>query len=144
MKIKELPLAKASDLASTRPEETVPQVARELTDRNIGALPVVDKSGNLVGIISERDIVQCFAESNGAINGKTVSDLMTTDVVTCSSEDDVSVIMEMMDDNKFRHIPVLDNGRLHSIISSRDVMTEGLRESKAHIKNLGLAYETVR
>ena len=121
MKIKELPLAKASDLASTRPEETVPQVARELTDRNIGALPVVDQSGNLVGIISERDIVRQIVD-NANLLSEPVSSIMTKNLITGMPDDDLKIVAGKMTEKRIRHLPVLENDQLVGMVSIGDVV----------------------
>ena len=144
MKINDLPLTNASDLALTQPDETVSEAATIMTTRNIGALPVVDQSGDLVGIISERDIVHGFTENPSALNNQTVSGLMTREVITCRLDDEVNEIMEEMEKHNIRHVPVLDGARLFSIISSRDLMAAVLTETKAHFHTIGLAYETVR
>tara|TARA_B100000315_G_scaffold259977_1_gene318482 strand:- start:1644 stop:2078 length:435 start_codon:yes stop_codon:yes gene_type:complete len=144
MKINDLALTSAGDLALTQPDETISKAATVMTTRNIGALPVIDQSGDLIGIISERDIVHGFSERRAALNDQKVSDLMTTDVITCHLDDEVNEIMAEMQKHNIRHVPVLDASRLFSIISSRDLMAAVLKETKAHFHTLGLAYETVR
>ena len=73
-----------------------------------------------------------------------VSDLMTADVVTCQLGDEVNEIMQVMNQRGFRHLPVLDGIRLHSIVSSRDVMAAMLEETATNFRTMGLAYEMVR
>jgi CBS domain-containing protein len=144
MQIDELPLTNANYLAVTNPDETISKVALIITERNIGALPVCDKSGKLVGIISERDIVHGFSEKGADLNELKVSDLMTSNVISCHPGDDVNEIMEVMNKHGIRHVPVLDGDKLFSIVSSRDVMSAILMETKANFQTMGLAYETVR
>ena len=144
MQIDDLPLTERNDLATTQADQSVSTVAATLKANNIGAMPVCDQSGAVIGIISERDIVQGFAERGAGLGDLKVSDLMTSNVITCHLGDDVNNIMEIMNENKIRHIPVLDGDELYSIVSSRDVMTVVLNETKANFHTIGLAYETVR
>ena len=144
MKINELQIKYNTDLAITHPDETISKVAAILSELNIGALPVCDQSGDLIGIISERDIVRGFSENGDKLSDLKVSNLMTSEVITCRLEDNVNEIMEVMNKCGFRHLPVLDDDRLYSIISSRDVMAAILEEMKTNFRNMALAYETVR
>ena len=116
----------------------------QLDQRNIGALPVCDPSGTLIGIISERDIVRALSGGTASLDDLKVADLMTADVVTCKPGDNVNGVMAMMDESHVRHIPVISDGRLSAVISSRDVMAAVLKETKDHVKTLGLAYEMMR
>lgn len=144
MQIKDLPLKSRADLAITQVDDTIPKTAAMLSSLNIGALPVCDPSGKIIGILSERDIVRGVSENAADLNNLTVADLMTAKVMTCNLDDDTEKVMEIMRKNGFRHLPVLDDDRLISIVSSRDIMAAVLGETKTNFKNMGLAYEMVR
>lgn len=144
MRIDDLPLKYDMDLITISPDAPVLRAAEVLNGHNIGALLVCDNSGDLVGIISERDIVRGLSECAPNINDVKVSDLMTPEVVTCGPGDDVNEIMSIMDERRIRHIPVLKDNRLSAIISSRDVMSAMLEDSRSHCKTMSLAYEMVR
>ncbi len=144
MRIEDLSLKKNLDLVTANPDSSVLDAVALLNRHNIGALPVCNASGALVGIISERDIVRGLPASRIDLDNLKVSDLMTSDVITCSPEDDVNEIMAIMDERHIRHIPVLEGGRLSTIVSSRDVMSTVLEEAMSRAKTMSLAYETVR
>jgi len=144
MHVNDLLLNQDKGLVTIPANATVAKVVTVLNENDIGAVPVCDPSGNLVGIISERDIVRGLAENINGLNGLTVADLMTSNVVKCTSDEDVNDIMAVMDKRHIRHIPVMEGQRPVAVVSSRDVMAAVLLETKNHCKTLGLAYEMVR
>ena len=144
MQIDDLSLSNDNDLIIIQPEATVSEAANVLNAHKVGALPVCNPDGELVGIISERDIVRGLSEIGFDLPELSVSDLMTDNVITCGPNDDVNEIMGVMDDNHIRHIPVLKDNRLNSIISSRDIISAVLEETKTQCKTMSLAYEMVR
>lgn len=129
MRVKDILVAKKGALVTNRPEDTVEAAAVLLTNNNIGALPVRDGNGDLVGVISERDIVRGFARQGGRLLQLKVKDLMTRKVVTCGPEDDVKDAMRLMSDRHIRHLPVITEGKISGIISSRDVMESRLEQA---------------
>lgn len=144
MRIEDLLRKKSAALITVGPDDTVGTVADLITTNNIGALPVCDTQGALVGIISERDIVRGLSERTDGTHEIKVSDLMTSDVMTCVPGDDAVETMAVMGKNHFRHIPVVENGRLTAIISSRDVMEATLEDTTTQRNILANAYEMVR
>ncbi len=144
MLIDDLALKNTGDLAVIGPDDKISKATNVLNGLNIGALPVCNSSGEIVGILSERDIVRGMSDNGSELQDLDVSDLMTTEVVTCGPTDDVGDVMAIMDDRRIRHIPVVKDDNLVSIVSSRDVMSAVLDETKTHFKNMGLAYEMVR
>lgn len=109
-----------SGLWSIRPEETLHSFASALRARTVGALTVLDDNGTLVGVVSERDLVAAFAEHGGASEGMTVADFMTRKVITCTPEDDMLETLELMNERRIRHIPVVVKGRPTTMISIRE------------------------
>ena len=144
MLIDDLALKNTGDLAVIGPDDKISKATNVLNGLNIGALPVCNSSGEIVGILSERDIVRGMSDNGSELQDLDVSDLMTTEVVTCGPTDDVGDVMAIMDDRRIRHIPVVKDDNLVSIVSYRDVMSAVLDETKTHFKNMGLAYEMVR
>jgi CBS domain-containing protein len=132
------------NLITIDPDETAEAAAEVLTTNNIGALPVCDRDGRLVGILSERDIVHGLSKRGGGIAGVQVSELMSPKVVTCGPRDDVGNTMAVMSEGHFRHIPVLVEGRPAAMISSRDVMEALLEKTEAQRDVFANAYEMVR
>ena len=126
---------KGRDVLAIPPEATLFEAARVLTKNRIGALVVRDSSGALTGIVTERDIVRAVADEGAAALPLTVADCMTKDVATCEENDTIAEIMETMTRCRFRHMPVVENGRVAAIISIGDVVkiriAETLREAQA-------------
>ena len=126
---------KGRDVLAIPSSATLFEAARVLAKNQIGALVVRSSTGMLSGIIAEREIVRAIAEEGAAALALTVAERMITDVPTCEENDTVAEIMETMTRCRFRHMPVVDTGRVAGIISIGDVvkirMAETLREAQA-------------
>ena len=120
---------KGTDVISTGPKNSVIDTTRILKGRGIGAVVVLDDSGHLAGIISERDIVHGIAMHGERALKMTIDELMTDDVVTCKPNDTINEAMKMMIDHAFRHLPVVEDTDLKGLISISDVV-------KLRVKNL--------
>ncbi len=120
--------AKGREVASVEPNATLSSVVALLAERRIGAALILGVDRRLVGIVSERDIVRVLAERGAAALDDPVSRIMTRQVSTCSEGETISSIMERMTAGKFRHIPVVDQGRVVGIISIGDVVKYRLQE----------------
>ena len=99
-----------------------------LAERRIGALVVTGPDHRVAGILSERDIVRTLAARGTDALGDNVAAVMTRKVVTCNEADTIAVIMEWMTAGKFRHLPVVDQGRLVGVISIGDVVKTRVEE----------------
>jgi CBS domain-containing protein len=126
---------KGRDALAISPKATLFEAARVLTLNRIGALVVYDTEGTLSGIISERDIVRAVAEDGASALALTVGERMTKDVATCEENDTIAEIMETMTRCRFRHMPVIEGGRVVGLVSIGDVVkiriAETLREAQA-------------
>ncbi len=119
---------KGTEVATTKPDATLAEVAGELASRKIGALVVSADGDSVDGIISERDIVRAIAEAGTEALGKPVSTAMTQDVFTCSRHDSIEELMATMSKNRFRHLPVTEDDKLCGMISIGDVVKYRLEE----------------
>ncbi len=119
--------SRQSMLISCRPEDTVKSAATLLTTNKIGAMPVVDDKGRLVGLLSERDIVRAFTIRNHDIMKMLVGELMSRNPVTCSCEDSMERAMLLMNRHRFRHLPVMDGDELYGMLSIRDALEDMAR-----------------
>jgi CBS domain-containing protein len=144
MLIEDILLNKSKNLVTIQPDATVSDAVNVLADNNIGALPVCEAEKRLVGIISERDIVRLLSERGNDVLGAKVAEVMTSEVFTCTPADDVNDVMGLMKSKRVRHFPVVEDGRLSEMISSRDAMFAMLEESFEHRRTLATAYELVR
>jgi CBS domain-containing protein len=136
MSVEHILAGKGRDVVTIAPERTLAEAAETLSGRRIGAVVVVGPGGEVAGILSERDVVRAVAEGGGAALSDPVSSRMTVPVVTCRREAGVDELMSLMTDNKFRHVPVLDNGRLDGIVSIGDIVKHRLAEVEAEHKAL--------
>ena len=121
---------KGNDVFTIEPVADLASAAKILVERRIGALVVTGDDNRVDGIVSERTIVRACAERGVKALAVTVAEVMTRDVVTCGLTDTVSEIMERMTDGRFRHVPVVEQGRLAGIVSIGDVVKWRLHEMK--------------
>ena len=128
MTVKAILSHKSPDIVSIEPTATLAEAAKLLAERRIGAVLVLGIEGRVAGILSERDIVRALAERGASMLDERVDQVMTRKVFTCSETDTVAHIMEQMTAQKFRHVPVVDEGRLTGIISIGDVVKYRLHE----------------
>jgi CBS domain-containing protein len=123
-------------LATCGPADRMVEVAKQLARRRVGALLVLDDAHKLLGIVSERDIVRCIATHGAAALEQTAGQLMTREVRTAPPSMVVSRAMEVMSEGRFRHLPVVDEGRLVGIVSIGDVVTARLRDAAQEVDTL--------
>ena len=128
MTVKAILARKGNDVVSIAPAATLAQAAKLLAERRIGAVLVLGADQHVAGILSERDIVRVLAERGGAVLSERVEQVMTRKVFTCGESDTVAKLMEQMTGGKFRHVPVVDQGRPIGIISIGDVVNHRLHE----------------
>jgi CBS domain-containing protein len=121
---------KGHQIQSVEPEVTLSAAIKILAERKIGAVLVMSK-GRIEGILSERDIVRALADRGAAVLGEPVSAVMTRKVVSCRQSDTVAAIMETMTLGKFRHLPVIEDGRVVGLISIGDIVKWRLGEYEA-------------
>lgn len=128
MKVAEILKQKGQEVVSVRPDESIETLSHRLRLARIGAMVVLDDGDALIGIISERDIVQGIAENGAACLGMTVASLMTRRLITCGPQDSVTGIARLMTENRIRHLPVVEGGKLVGLISVGDVVKSRLDE----------------
>jgi len=109
-------------------EATVEECVSLLAGENLGALIVYDAHGKIVGILSERDIVQGLAKWGGLVLNRCVAELMTSKVITCKPKENLKDLMSVMINREFRHLPVVEDGKVINVISMRDLVRERIAE----------------
>ncbi len=127
---------KGHKVITVEPHYTVASLVRVLTANRIGAVPVINEEGRLVGIISERDVIHGMAQHGDVVLALPVEQLMTREVKTCSPEDAIVELMEVMTLQRIRHLPVVRNGALDGIVSIGDVVKQRLQEAQSELKEL--------
>ena len=111
-----------------QPEATVAEAAQILSERRIGCLVVSRDGARPEGVISERDIVREMGSRGVGCFQETVAEMMTEEVVTCGCDEQADAVLAKMTDGRFRHLPVLENGRMIGLISIGDVVKARLSE----------------
>jgi CBS domain-containing protein len=119
-------------------EETasVADAAQRLAQHRIGALPVMGAGGRLAGILSERDVVRGVATKGAAALSEPVSALMTAGVETTTEVESIGDVMQRMTKGRFRHMPVLKDGRLIGMISIGDVVKHRIDVQELEVETL--------
>jgi len=119
-------MVRAKDIMSTtvttvHEYANVMEVIKLLVDHNVTGLPVVDDSGRLLGMVTEKDILMLLLYDPN-VKGKTVTDLMTTEIVHFDEDENLMSIFESLVKSNFRRVPILSEGRLVGIVSRRDII----------------------
>ena len=121
MNIQSILARKGSNVVTIRPQQTIREAIATLAANNIGALVVVNTTGQPIGIISERDIIRAVARDE-AVFSVSVRTLMTRELVTGVPHDDLEAVGHTMTEKRIRHVPVVDQGQLVGIVSIGDVV----------------------
>ena len=135
MNIASILAKKGGQVYTIRPEQTVRQALATLAERNVGALVAVDGSGRVVGILSERDVVRRLARDENALS-LAVEALMTKNVITGLPQDDLGTVGRTMTDRRFRHMPILENGRLVGVVSLGDIVKAQRDQYQGEVETL--------
>jgi CBS domain-containing protein len=110
---------KGRDVATIRPDETLEVAAQRLTEQGIGALVVTEDDVHVAGILSERDIVHRLAREGVSALGRSVVTAMTTQVTTCTPGTAVDELYRVLTEQRIRHVPVVEAGRLPVVEAGR-------------------------
>lgn len=127
---------KGRAVLTANPEENLQEACRLLAEHRIGAVVIGGPAGAVAGILSERDIVRALALRGDAALADPIATHMTKRVVTCTEAQSVNEVMEMMSAGKFRHVPVVKDGRLDGMISIGDVVKFRLAELESESRAL--------
>ena len=136
MKVKDISRIHGRELVKVGPNDTVKQAIDILYDHKIGAVPVCETDGRLVGIFSERDILTGLHNRSRDILSAKVGDLMTRDVIVGVPEDDLEEILKTMTEKGVRHLPVMAGSNVIGMLSIRDVIEERLTECHTRVRYL--------
>lgn len=119
---------KGRDVTTIAPTATLAEAVKVLAEHRIGAVVITGPDLRVAGILSERDIVRVLAEHGAGVLNENVAPFMTRRVVTCTEGDTVANLMERMTEHKFRHLPVIEQGKLVGIVSIGDVVKQRVEE----------------
>ncbi|MCB1443070.1 MAG: CBS domain-containing protein [Methyloceanibacter sp.] len=121
---------KGRDVVTASPGTSLLEIAQRLGEHKIGCIVIVDEGGNVSGIVSERDIVRELARIGAPVMEEPVEVYMTKSVVTCREADTIDRLMGEMTAHRFRHMPVVERGRLVGLVSIGDVVRMRIAEAE--------------
>lgn len=135
MKIRDVLDGKGREVITVTPDRTVLEAMAVLVQHNIGSV-VVTKKSEILGILTERDVLRLGTADPGSLASLTVGDSMTTDLVVGVSEDAVEYVAAIMTANRIRHLPIIDGGLLVGVVSIGDVVNALKRETEVENRYL--------
>ena len=135
MKVKDILKSKGSQVISVTPRHTVLDALKLMAEKNVGGVLVLDNE-KLAGIFTERDYARKIVLKQRTSAESRISEVMVENVVTVSPDDDISFCMRLMTDHKFRHLPVVDNGKVAGIVTIGDVVKSVIDEQQNVIDHL--------
>lgn len=133
MNVASLLKAKGRAVATAAAETPLLGIVDKLAEKRIGAIVIVNERGEVIGIVSERDIVRACASVGAAALERPASEFMTRNVVTCGEGKTVEELMEVMTKGRFRHVPIVDGENLVGIISIGDVVKHHIAEVEMEV-----------
>ena len=122
MNVAQILKQKGRDVLTIQPHHTLQHAGELLGRRRVGAVVVADAGGRVLGILSERDIVRAIGAQGGEALADPVSKHMTANPITVGEEADIDELMRAMTEGRFRHLPIVEGGRLVGIVSIGDVV----------------------
>ncbi|MEA3297862.1 MAG: CBS domain-containing protein [candidate division Zixibacteria bacterium] len=138
MLVKALLKNKPREVVTANSSTLIDEAMELLISNKIGCLPVVEDSGKLIGIISDKDIFKKVHETKGDFHSLKVSDIMATDLIIGLPDDEINYIAGVMDKNWIRHVPIVDGERVIGLISLRDIVKEQAKKMEIENRYLDL------
>ncbi len=135
MKIRDVIKDKGLEFIAVDSGSTVDLAISKMVDRNIGAILVMEDN-NLTGMFTERDVLKCWVSKRESFDKIKISDVMTRDILIAQPDDELNYAMTIMINKKIRHLPVIEDGRVVSVISIRDMVRAQVTNLQAEVHYL--------
>jgi CBS domain-containing protein len=139
MQVKDIVRRKGRRTITIAPNATLKEASKALSREDIGALVVADEVGQVLGLLSERDIVRQVSERGPVALRLSVKEAMDEDPVTCSPDDSVRTVMDTAARKQVRYLPVLNDGTIDGIISVGDLLNRSMEEAKQNSRTSATA-----
>lgn len=136
MSISTILATKGSLVSTISATTTVIDIVRMLREKRIGAVLVTDRDGNVIGVVSERDIVRGLADQGADVLASPALQIMTSPVVTCAPHDTVQAAMTLMTSRRIRHLPVMADGKLCGLVSIGDLVKHRIEAAEMEAESL--------
>lgn len=133
---------KGADVITIAPTASLTEACDVLAEHRIGAVVVAGKDGSVAGVFSERDVVRAISRDGAGVLSQPVSSVMTRTLITASSTTTINSLMELMTENRVRHIIIMDEGRLAGFVSIGDVVKRKIESAEAEAGALKAYIET--
>lgn len=133
MKIKDI---MTKDVLTLERDDDIKMAARAMDEHDIGSLPVVDTNSKVVGIVTDRDIVRRGLSLDKNPKDLKVSEVMTSNPITCSSDKDVSEAVRLMSERQVRRLPIVDDNSLVGMVALGDISVESSNSGEEALKNI--------
>jgi len=134
--VRDLLARKGTDVVSIQPTASVLEAARLMNDRGFGGVVVVDEANALLGIFTERDILRRVVAAGLPPETTKVADVFTRDIITCTPEMNVEEVGSLMTTRRVRHLPVVDAGGLHGVVTIGDLLAHRVSDQETTIQHL--------
>ena len=130
MKAKHILQSKGAEVFAVYPDDSISDAVSVLESKNIGAVIVREKGGDVVGILSERDVVRRLSQKGAETLSLRVADCMTPNPFTCAPDATIDELMSKMTEKRIRHLPVTQDGKVIGVISIGDVVKRKIEETE--------------
>lgn len=111
------------EVACVNPESTIKDCAKLMCNKHVGCIPVCDSNNNILGLVTDRDVILRSIACDKDVTNTPVSDIMTCKVCSCNPNTEISEAEKMMSDNQIRRLPVIENNKIVGIITLGDLTT---------------------
>lgn len=136
MLVREMIAIKGGDVLRVAADASVTEAVAAMCDSGVGSAVVCDEAGLPAGIVTERDVLRQFARHGAGLGSLKVADIMSSPVHTTAPDATLIEVMKLMTANRFRHVPVIDDGALVGILSIGDVVKARLGETESEAESL--------
>jgi len=133
MKVKDYLATIKRVIITCRPEDTMETAATLLATNHIGAMPVRDANGRIVGMFSERDVIRAFSQRGKEVQRLLVGDLMSRTLIVCTPDDTMVTARRLMKANRIRHLLVMEGIHLVGLLSISDVLEVILQDTDMEV-----------
>jgi CBS domain-containing protein len=133
MTIKDLLQRKGSKVITARENTTVHEAVKIMVDNLVGSVIVVDDHDHPVGIFTERDVLRQVAKDYKTLNTEPLKNVMTTDLIICTSDEDTDEALKIITEKRLRHLPIMEDKRIIGLVSIGDIVKATLKDTKFEV-----------